>query len=685
MTTGGKPADVNAEESEDVHKQTEESEDKRRLKTMTEKGLIQFSTFLKNYKSQEENAWIKIEEIIVDIDEIITQNNYKELCKIKAELRHLKLTYCDCANDFLSFLKRTNTAESNEEYSIQEPRYRKREDIIDQLMNRIEDALLDAADTISRASGSNRPRSRSSLSDASKSQRIQLKHKAETEKTKLAFIRKQVNLQTEKSKIEGQIQILEQTQSAAIADAEARVFEEAESENNSVRNSFLDELPSDRHKRVTDYVDSVSQDRGLSLDTHVNPRIAQTIPKDYYYNDVSSVPHRNEHFRSELQPQENSMESVSRFLLRKKVLLSRFKKFNDEPEAYNAWKLNFTSIVSDLQISAFEELQLLVRWLGPESSRHAADIQQANAENPYEGLRQIWTRLDKRYGAIELIDNSLKLKIAVFPSLSVKDPKELYRLSDLLTQVDGVKKNPRYSAALSYYDTSLGIVPIVNKLPYQWREKWINKASEYKNRYNVPYPPFTFFVKFMQDLCRVRNDPGFQFSEPMKKEIKPKPSSQVRSRKTEIKPSKLTGQKKVCFLEHRDESNHTIKDCRKFRALPINNRKKLLKENGICFRCCDSKDHLARDCTVALKCDSCQSDSHCGALHVNNSQGGEDKENSYNIESTRSKEYYSSGSLTTRCTQVCSVPFSGKSCAKIILVDVFPFGREDLKKRTCDS
>ncbi|XP_062593639.1 uncharacterized protein LOC134255146, partial [Saccostrea cucullata] len=103
--------------------------------------------------------------------------------------------------------------------------------------------------------------------------------------------------------------------------------------------------------------------------------------------------------------------------------------------------------------------------------------------------------------------------------------------------------------------------------------------------------------------------------------------------------------------------------------------KKLLKENGICFRCCDSKEHLARDCNVKLKCEVCQSDKHCGALHVNSSQGGEDKENSH------VRENSIPSSFTTNCTQVCSPAFSGKSCAKIILVNIFPVGREDLKKR----
>lgn len=155
-----------------------------------------------------------------------------------------------------------------------------------------------------------------------------------------------------------------------------------------------------------------------------------------------------------------------------------------------------------------------------------------------------------------------------------------------------MKKNPEYSAALSYSDASLGITPIVSKIPYQWRETWIDKAH-----HSIPYPPFTFFLKFVKDLCRVRNDPGIQFS--------------------------------------------------------------------IFVSCCDSKGHLARDCNVEVKCDMCQSDKNCIALHVNSSKGGEDKKISHGGENNTPL------SFTTYCIQVRSPAFSSKFCAKTILMTIF--------------
>lgn len=42
-------------------------------------------------------------------------------------------------------------------------------------------------------------------------------------------------------------------------------------------------------------------------------------------------------------------------------------------------------------------------------------------------------------------------------------------------------------------------------------------------------------------------------------------------------------------------------------------RKAYLKDKGICYRCCASSSHLARNCNVAVKCTECNSENHCSA------------------------------------------------------------------------
>ena len=51
--------------------------------------------------------------------------------------------------------------------------------------------------------------------------------------------------------------------------------------------------------------------------------------------------------------------SMTNFLLKKELLIQRFTAFSDQPESLLSWKTKFTTIVSELNVSLFEELQLM--------------------------------------------------------------------------------------------------------------------------------------------------------------------------------------------------------------------------------------------------------------------------------------------------------------------------------------
>lgn len=78
---------------------------------------------------------------------------------------------------------------------------------------------------------------------------------------------------------------------------------------------------------------------------------------------------------------------------------------------------------------------------------------------------------------------------------------------DILAEIEAIKEDPNYSALLSYFDSSSRINPIVNKVPFNIQEKWTMRASNYKTKKSVPYPPFSYFVEFLQEMSKIRNDP----------------------------------------------------------------------------------------------------------------------------------------------------------------------------------
>ncbi len=132
-------------------------------------------------------------------------------------------------------------------------------------------------------------------------------------------------------------------------------------------------------------------------------------------------------------------------------------------------------------------------------------------------------------------------------------------------------------------------------------------GSDYKLKYNVPFPPFDVFVEFIRQQARIRNDTSFSFTScvdaPTKltswKQIKQK---EILVHKTDVSPT-VSGNKdkpfssdcdKLCPIQK--QKAHPLRKCCIFQEKYFEERKAFLKENGICFRCCMSSLHIAKNC-----------------------------------------------------------------------------------------
>jgi hypothetical protein len=104
---------------------------------------------------------------------------------------------------------------------------------------------------------------------------------------------------------------------------------------------------------------------------------------------------------------------------------------------------------------------------------------------------------------------ALKKKLEQFPRITNKDNLKLFELVDILAEIGSIKEDPTYSSLLSYYDTSSGILPIIQKLPYGLQEKWTTRAVRYKKVHETVFPPFSEFIDFIQEISYIKNDAGF--------------------------------------------------------------------------------------------------------------------------------------------------------------------------------
>ena len=711
--------DVNIKTSiENINFDEGDLELKGRLRTKTEKGQALYEDIVQKYVLKIDSIWFEVEDITMKVSDYASQSDFKALRNLDKNLQMLQAKHKRESEDFLGFLTRTNTAESISELGVQEILHTKCQKIMKDLRRKIMEARIEATEQLSQR-GSHRSPSIQTISEVGETSEmdsilIRKRMEVEAQRAKVSFEARESRLRKERAslvereakheaegarrreELDAEFLLLEQERKLAIAEAEVKALEKSQSGSGSRDSSpgpSLLEAPLDRSQLTARYVNE-SYQRNDVIDAEVRENPETEFPAEHLDPNVqnSNLNPNAAVFKTNRTHTDSVVGDLTKFLLKKDLLLSRFYKFNDRPEVFATWKTSFLSITQELGVTPFEEVDLLLKYLGPESTKFASSIRTANVAYPERGLRRIWERLDERYGSPELVESALKAKLERFPRLMPKDSKQLYDLADILAEIEAARETPKYTTLLSYFDSSSGILPIINKLPYNLQEKWTTQASNYKKNHNVSYPPFTFLVQFLQDMSRIRNDPGFQYEVQSKPKNKQSSSSSlngssakdrdsVRTNKTEIETKREKDAPQTCIIHSNIQPPHSLKDCRVFRSKSIANRKKILKDEGICFRCCNAK-HMARDCKVTLKCQLCSSTEHCTPLHPNDTKSnhpykehGGEKLVTSSIANSTSENVGSP--VSTFCVQICGKRFTGKSCAKMLLVRVYRSGMQE--------
>ncbi|XP_057699488.1 collagen alpha-1(XI) chain-like isoform X2 [Corythoichthys intestinalis] len=561
--------------------------------------------------------------------------------------------------------------------------------------------------TPDNASVHSRTTTRSSCSSTS-SAAIRARAAAEAAKARASFAETEAKLKVEsaelelgKAKLEAKLEALAFQREAAAATAEAEALEAAE-ELQARRTDATTQgiFQQDVAKRTENYVQTQAE---LKSPQSLRQEAVNTTAPDPKLPNESFVtwqaPSQRflnasaQSFVPQVPATPNNAaqetEYFARYLARRELVSTSLYQFDDKPESYRAWRSSFDNATSNIGLTATEMLDLLVKWLGPESKKHVLRIRSVHASYPNVALEKAWTRLQECYAAPEVTERSLFKRLDDFPKIAAKDHAKLRDLGDLLMELEGAKEEG-YLTGLSYLDTARGIGPIIEKLPYGLQDKWLSVGSKFKEENEGLFPPFDFFTHFIVTEARRRNDPSFMLNyEPPTRNYKAKISVHKTEVATEIKMptnSRTTHTEKKIDISEKNcpihNKAHPLKKCRAFRAKTIEERRTILKENGFCFKCVTPSSHLAKDCKAKVKCIECDSDRHDTAMHLGLPQvttytrpappandGGEEEETT------------TDDAVSSQCTQVCGAAQTGRSCSKICLVRVYHQGQRDKAAR----
>ena len=642
------------------------SDRERRTRKLTIKAQAMFDEQSEKLREKCEGEWSKIEDLMITAPSCTTLESLRKLNK---DLDSNFKNFCRRSEEYKSYLNRTNTTESKQLITDHMEHFTKCVETYRKVDSDIKKRKLELVETMSEVSVT-------SVSSSASHKRA----KAEAEKVRLEFVKKESELMKQKASIEADISIVKQESKVAAAETEARILEQGERDQDIVSeicdkkeevNEYIQNIPpSDQmttmitwstHQTIPSADPVASQNMNVSS-THQTINATNPVYSQPTYQPVHPPFHMQNTSTNSLM--HNTISDITRLMYRKDFLLSRFSNFDDKAETYASWKASFQSVTQELGVTPFEEMDLLIKWLGPDSSRFAKSIRAANTHDPATGLQRIYERLEERYGRPEMVESALKRKIVTFPTITNKDCVKLYDLLDILTEVESVMLNPKYATLLSYYNSSSGVTPIVAKLPHFLQEKWTTQASSYKKFHNLAFPPFKFFVSFIRDMCEIRNDPAFLYNSSSSSATgSNKPRSSVISRRFDV-----TSNKSVRCPLHK--AGHTLNDCRGFRKQSLQDRQKFLRDKRICFKCCESDAHFAKNCSVNVKCQIC-GNRHATALHVDRQFQQKETDNQTTSQVDGGEKHESEDNVRSKCTTLCGELRFSRSCGKTVLVNVY--------------
>lgn len=574
--------------------------------------------------------------------------------------------------------------------------------------------------------------------------------KAEAAKARAAYAEKMAAMKIDKAKLEANLEALTLEKEAAAAVAVAETLEAA-GELANAESSDLHMISQDHHsdmrellslhsadERTRDYVNSLpvptqtpqpvsSSHQAPAPSTHIgtgqptlnagctpgpnlpqqpvyshshtqtpNPAKPVTMNREQpHYKTEPGIPQGTPTFPySPYMPAPprppDDMLNMARYLARREIISTGLKQFDDSPDTYRAWRSSFLNAIHDLDLTASEELDLLTKWLGKESSNYVKRLRSVHIGNPGAALQMVWARLNEVYCSPEAIEQALLQKLDSFPKINNRDHSKLRELGDLLMELLSAKEDG-YLPGLTVLDTARGTNPIVEKLPFGLQEKWIYQGSKFKREHNVTFPPFSFFTEFVCLNAKIRNDPSFaltstSYNQHDRPTAKIKNKTPVTVNKTDVKSTtdhEADSSQKPDVAKHCPIHNkpHPLKKCRGFRLKTLEERKALLKEQGICFKCCASDSHLAKQCKAVLKCVECDSENHISALHPGPPPWSAKAAEPAVKDGGEGDEQEQPTTANTYCMEVCGEGRAGRSCAKICLVKVYPHGKPEMAAR----
>ncbi|XP_016369322.1 uncharacterized protein LOC107709383 [Sinocyclocheilus rhinocerous] len=306
--------------------------------------------------------------------------------------------------------------------------------------------------------------------------------------------------------------------------------------------------------------------------------------------------------------------------------------FTGDPLKFTEWRTCFKALIENNCTTPAHRLFYLKRYISGDALSVLEGTFYRSDEDAYT---QAWDALNKRYGHPFVIQRAFRAKLSSWPKIGPRESLKLRELSDFLVSC---KNAMPHVHGLGVLDDCEENQKLLQKLPDWVTTRWnryVTKALDEEK----PYPSFTEFSDFVAEEARIACNPVSSLhalknadEKPGKEQKRLKASALAQNvkpitkslsaleREKGSKPSHSATQDKkqiecVCC-----QQNHFIYKCERFAAMPLEEKKRFVINNKMCFGCLRI-GHISKNCRKRATCNICRQ-SHPSPLHEECFQGG---------------------------------------------------------------
>ena len=263
-----------------------------------------------------------------------------------------------------------------------------------------------------------------------------------------------------------------------------------------------------------------------------------------------------------------------------------------DPLSFPIWRMAFDAMTSHKTMTDIDKMNLLNHYVGGEAK---VAIRGYLLMEPKEAFSKAYSLLVKRYGDNCKLANAFKDRLRAWTKIGGTDMDGLRVFVDFLKQCETAKRSYR---ALRTLDDESENAEICKKLPVWLTRKWTNKVSGHREA-TGEFPPFCEFVEFLTGEEIMANDPLARVLRKAESGRERTRGGSFASESRSIPNGSAFGNCAFC------KGQHSIDICKKFKTEIFEEKRRFMREIGLCFRCLMT-GHIARHCRNTMRCQICQ-------------------------------------------------------------------------------